>query len=73
MNFILGFEGCITYEDCLIQHISQPNWQSMLLGGFLVLLNQGAKCFVCLEKLSRNIVSEKMFWKHHPKWGLNLF
>lgn len=73
IDFIVGFEDSITYEDCLIQHISQTNWPSTLLGGFPILLNQGAKCFLCLENLSRNIVSEKMFWKHHPKWGLDLF
>lgn len=73
MHFILGYEGYITYEGCLIQHISQPNWPTMLPEGFLFLLNQGAKCSLCLEKLSRNTVAGKMFWKHHPKWGLDLF
>lgn len=41
-KFYLGFEGCITYEDCLIQHISQPNWPSMLLGGLSYFAQPGS-------------------------------
>lgn len=61
INFILEFEGCITHEDCLIQHIDQPNWPSMLLWGFLILLNQGAKCFLCWKNYQEILFQRKCF------------